>query len=141
MLNKSFFVFLSVSLISLSSNAALLVNCKAKSGNISAQLNFNGSSVAVKVSKNKNLVYSTQAYSTFNEKWNSITVDGTSQIQDQTAGVKIYFESARTQNEAAAIRPYGLTSQALYPGQEGIIVSGMVCNQSYQSIYNEVNNN
>lgn len=135
---KFILVSLTVFGTSLSANAALTVSCKTQ--NISTQLQFDGSMVHLTVYKNKTLVHSQYGYATFNEKWNSIAVDGTTKTSEETTGVKIYFESSRTENKLASIRPYGSTAETLFPGNEGIIVVGMTCDQSYQAILSEVRN-
>ncbi|MES2768796.1 MAG: hypothetical protein V4596_06580 [Bdellovibrionota bacterium] len=139
-MSKYILTLIGVSLLSLSANASLIVNCKTKQDNVSAQLQFEGSSVYIQVAKNKALTHTTQGIAIFNQKWNSITADGTSQTSDELKGVKIYFESSRHQNISASIRPYGSTSEILYPGTEGIIVVGMTCDQPYSAIYSEVIN-
>lgn len=134
------FIFVSLFFLGapLIANASLLVNCVAK-GNISAQLMIEGSSVKVQVSKNKALVHTANGGAIFNEKWNSITIDGTNQTETELNGVKIYFESSRTENKNASIRPYGSTSELLFPGNPNtIVVVGLTCNQSFQTIQNEV---
>lgn len=139
-MSKYFLAILGVSLLSLSAHAALVVNCKTKQDNVSAQLTFEGSSVFVQVAKNKAIVLSTQGGAIYDEKWNSITADVTSQTPEELNGVKIYFESSRHENNSASIRPFGSTTDTLFPGTEGTIVVGMTCDQPYSAISNEVLN-
>lgn len=125
----------------LMAKASLVVTCVTKQDNILTQLKFQGKNVSIQVTKNKSIVHKSQGTASYNDTWNSIAVDGTVQTANELKGVKVYFESARYKNDAASIRPYGSTIQSLYPGTEGVTVAGMMCDQTYQSILNEVNNN
>lgn len=125
-----FFVFC----ISINTSAALLVNCQTSNKEISAQLQFEKENVNVYVSKHKAMVFTHSGHATHDNKWDSVTVHA---VQPQTGnGVKIYFEVAESRR--AAIRPYGSTAENLFPGQEGIIVYGMDCDQPYSAIKREI---
>ena len=139
-MSKFILIIAGFSLISLSANASLVVTCVTKQDNITTQLKFEGKSVFVQVTKNKTHIHTTQGSASYNDSWNSIAVDGTVQTSTELKGIKVYFEASRYKNDAAAIRPYGSTIESLFPGTEGVTVAGMMCDQTYQAIQNEVLN-
>ena len=140
-MTKFIFASLLIFAMPLTAKASLFVTCVTKQDNITAQLKFEGKNVSLQVTKNKTLVHSTKGSASYNDTWNSVVVDGTVQTSKQLKGIKVYFEASRYKNDAAAIRPYGSTIHSLYPGTEGVTVAGMMCNQTFQAIQNEVNNN
>lgn len=134
---KNILSLFSVLFFAMAAHAELTVNCATSDKDITSQLYFNGSDVKVSVLKNKAQVYSKEGHATYSDKWNTVTADATGQTVTGLYGVKIYFALARNN---ASIRPYGLTQEDLYPGSEGIMVTGMTCDKDYQTILNEVQN-
>jgi hypothetical protein len=139
-MSKIIFIAL-IAMFTTNAKASLLVNCKTNEGSVTTELQLEGAVGYVIVRKGAKLAYSSYInMSTYSEKWKSITVDATESTAQELNGVKIYFDMNRN-TTSAAIRPYGQTTNKLFPESEGITVVGMTCDQSYEDIKKEVSDN
>jgi hypothetical protein len=126
-------------LVSINAKASLHINCKTNQSNVTTEIQLQGASSSVFVKKDGELAYFNYLTYSYSEVWKSITLVATQSNGQELNGVKIYFDFNNGKTSSAAIRPYGLLTNRLFPGSEGITLVGMTCDQSYEAIKNEVN--
>jgi hypothetical protein len=135
---KSIFVIIAL-FFCFQAEASLNVQCKTSEENVTAEIQFKGAKGQIFVKKAGVLAYFNYLEATYSEKWKSVTVNATQSNGEVLNGVKIYFDMHRG-STTSAIRPYGLTTEKLFPGSEGIVVYGMTCDQDYNAIIKEISN-
>ena len=132
---KSIFVIIAI-LFSIQANAVIGIYCQSPNKDLDVAILLKKNLADVQVIKSGKILFESTGFASYNELWNSITLDATVNTELGLDGIKVYFEYAR--NVSSAIRPYGATTQKLFPGTEGITVQGIHCNQKFEDIKQEI---